>query len=305
MKRDFISLRDYSVKELKEILSLAEEVKKEPEKFSQILRGKNIALVFEKPSLRTYVSFWVGISQLGGNPFYLGPEQVKLGVREPLKDVARTLSRYVQAIVLRTYSHENILEMAKYAKVPVINGLSDLLHPCQAMADIFTLKEIKGKIEGIRLGFIGDGNNVLHSLLYGCSKLGINLFIATPKRYEPNRKILEEAKEFAKDSGAKIRLTNSPLEVVKESEFLYTDVWVSMGQEKEREKRIKEFQGFQINRELLLKAKKNPYILHCLPCHRGEEITDEVIEGKKSLVFEQAENRLHVEKAILIKLMSV
>ncbi|MCM8779155.1 MAG: ornithine carbamoyltransferase [Candidatus Omnitrophica bacterium] len=304
MKRDFICIKDWSVEEIEDILSLSEELKRNPQKFAQVLAGKTIALLFEKPSLRTHVSFMVGMYQLGGNAFYLGPEQVKLGVREPIKDIARTLSRYVEGIVLRTFSQENVLEMARYATVPVINGLSDLLHPCQALADIFTIKEKKGKLKGVNLGFIGDGNNVLHSLLYACAKLGINLFIATPKKYQPRREIFEEAKEFAQETKSEISLVKSPLEVAKTAEFLYTDVWVSMGQEREREKRLRDFKGFQINEELIEKAKNNPYILHCLPCHRGEEITEAVIESKYSLVFEQAENRLHVQKAILIRLLS-
>lgn len=303
MQKDFICIRDWSVEEIEEILSLGEKLKREPKKFSSSLKGKTLALVFEKPSTRTHVSFMVGMYQLGGNALYLGPEQVKLGIREPIKDVARTLSRYVDGIVLRTFSHENVLEMARYATVPVINGLSDLYHPCQALADIFTIKEIKGKIKKVKLGFIGDGNNVLHSLLYGCSKLGIDLYIATPKGYEPSESVLKEAKSFAKKSKAEIKTGNSLYPVVKNCEFIYTDVWVSMGQEKERVKRLRDFRGFQINKEIISQAKHKPYILHCLPCHRGEEITDEVIESKESLVFEQAENRLHVQKAILIKLL--
>ncbi|MCM8784170.1 MAG: ornithine carbamoyltransferase [Candidatus Omnitrophica bacterium] len=304
MKRDFICIRDWSVKEIEEIFSLTEKLKKDPLGFFSSLEGKTLALIFEKPSTRTHVSFMVGMYQLGGNALYLGPEQVKLGVREPIKDIARTLSRYVDGIVIRTFSHENVLEMARYASIPVINGLSDLLHPCQALADIFTIREKKGKVRKVKLGFIGDGNNVLHSLLYGCSKLGIDLYIATPKGYEPKEIIFREAKMLAKKSGAEIRMSTSPYTVVKECEFLYTDVWVSMGQEKEKRKRLRDFKGFQLNRKLFSEAGNMPYILHCLPCHRGEEITDEVIEGKNSLVFEQAENRLHVQKAILIKLLS-
>jgi len=303
MKRDFISIKDWSKKELEEILRLAKEIKKNPQAFSKTLKGKTIALVFEKPSTRTYVSFMVGMYQLGGNSLYLGPEQAKIGIREPIKDIARTLSRYVDGIVLRTFSHNNVLEMARYATVPVINGLSDLLHPCQALSDIFTIRENSQGIKKVKLGFIGDGNNVLHSLLYGCSKLGINLYISTPKGYEPNREILKEAEKFAQESKVEIKWLKSPLEVARIVDFLYTDVWVSMGQEKERKRRLRDFQGFQINKRLLEEAKNEPYILHCLPCHRGEEISDEVIEGRNSLVFEQAENRLHVQKAILIKIL--
>lgn len=303
MKRDFISIKDLSVKEIEGIFTLAGAIKKNPQEFREVLKGKTLALVFEKPSTRTYVSFQVGMFQLGGNAIYLGPQQAKLGVRESIKDAARTLSRYVDGIVLRTFEHKNVVDMAKYAAIPVINGLTDLLHPCQALADILTIKEIKHNLKGVNLAFVGDGNNVLHSLLYGCSKLGINLFMATPKKFAPNAQIVKEARKFAKESGAQIFLFHESEKAVENADLIYTDVWVSMGKEKEAEDRKKIFKKFQVNSKLVKRAKKDVLIMHCLPAHRGEEITDEVIDSKKSLVFEQAENRLHVQKAILIKLL--
>jgi ornithine carbamoyltransferase len=303
MKKDFISIKDLTLKEIEEIFVLASRIKRNPEKFREALKGKTLALVFEKPSTRTYVSFLVGMYQLGGNTIYLGPEQAKLGVRESIHDVAKTLSRYVEAIVLRTFAHQNILTMAEFATVPVINGLSDLLHPCQALADIFTVKEKFGTFKNITLAYIGDGNNVCHSLIYACSKVGLNFNVATPKKFAPNVQIVKEAKKFAKESKAQISLSHEPEEAVKNADLIYTDVWASMGQEKESEQRKKIFKEFQVNSKLVKSTKKNVLIMHCLPAHRGEEITAEVLDGKNSIVFEQAENRLHVQKAILIKLL--
>jgi ornithine carbamoyltransferase len=303
MDKDFICIKDLSVKEIEQIFSLAARVKKNRRLYSCKLKGKTLALIFQKPSNRTRVSFEVAIYELGGNAIYLGSDDIKLGVRETTADVARTLSRYLSGIIARTFSHDDLLELAKYSTVPVINGLTDLHHPCQALADIFTIKEIKNNLKGVNLAFVGDGNNVLNSLLYGCSKMGINLFIATPKKYRPDEKILEDALRIAKESGSLISLTDNPEEAARNCDFLYTDVWVSMGQEDERDTRLRDFQGYQINKNLLAKAGNKPYILHCLPAHRGEEITDEIIDGEASVVFEQAENRLHVQKAVLIKLI--
>lgn len=302
MDKDLICIKDLSVKEIEQIFSIAARVKKNRRLYSGILKNKTLALIFQKPSNRTRVSFEVAIYELGGNAIYLGSDDIKLGVRETTADVARTLSRYLSGIIARTFSHGDLLELAKYSDIPVINGLTDLHHPCQALADVFTIKEIKSNLKGVNLAFVGDGNNVLHSLLYVCSKMGINLFIATPKKYRPDEKILEDALKFARGSGSLISLTDDQEEAVRNCDFLYTDVWVSMGQEDERDIRLKDFQRYQINKNLLAKAKNKPYILHCLPAHRGEEITDEIIDGETSIVFEQAENRLHVQKAILIKL---
>jgi ornithine carbamoyltransferase len=304
MKKDLISIRELSLQEIKEIFSLTAAIKKNPEKFSHVLKAKTLALIFEKPSNRTYVSFQVGMYELGGNSIYLGPEHIKLGIREVIPDVARTLSRYVDGIVLRTFGHQNILDMAKYATVPVINGLSDLSHPCQALADIFTIKEKFGRFKHITLAYVGDGNNVCHSLLYACAKLGINMNVATPKGYEPNAEVVKKAASQAQESGADIHLFYEPGKALNPADVIYTDVWASMGQEKEAKKRKRDFKNFQVNKKLTSLAKKNCLVMHCLPAHRGEEISDDVIDGKNSIVFDQAENRLHVQKAILVKLLS-
>jgi len=300
MKKDLISIKDLSVKEIEGIFNLTDKLKKEPGKFKKAMESKTLALVFEKPSNRTYVSFAVGMYQLGGNSIYLGPEQIKLRVRETIKDVAKTLSRYVDGIALRTFDHENVVEMAKYATIPVINGLSDFSHPCQALADVYSIREKLKSLKGKTLAYIGDGNNVCNSLLYCCSKIGINMNVATPKGYEPSRLVL---KESSKEKGVKINLFSKPEDAVKSVDVIYTDVWASMGQEKEAEKRKQVFKKFQINNNLMKLAKKRVLIMHCLPAHRGEEITDEIIDSQNSIVFDQAENRMHVQKAILIKLL--
>jgi ornithine carbamoyltransferase len=303
MKKDFICIKDLTPEEISDIFVLAHDLKQDKSKFGSALSGKTLALIFQKPSNRTRVSFEVGMCQLGGYSIYLGPEEINLGVRESIKDVAKTLSRYVDIIVLRTFAHDNLLEMAKHASIPVINGLSDLLHPCQALADIYTVKEQLGRLKGLTLAYIGDGNNVCHSLLYGSAKVGMNMNLAVPKGYQPQDFILREAKSLAQKSGAKINLFSKPEEAVKNADVIYTDVWASMGQEKEAKKRKAAFKRYQINKKLLSQAKRGCLIMHCLPAHRGEEITDEVIDSKHSIVFDQAENRLHVQKAILIKLL--
>ena len=303
MKKDLISIKDLSIEEIEEIFLLTDKLKENKQKYSQSLKGKTIALIFQKPSNRTRVSFAVGMFQLGGLSIYLGPDEISLGKREATRDVAMTLSRYVDGIVLRTFEHKNIIELAKYSKVPVINGLSDLLHPCQALSDLYTLREKWGFLKGKILSFIGDGNNVTHSLLYGCSKVGLNLNIATPKKFQPNKEIVSEAVRFAASSGAKINLSNDPLKACKDADALYTDVWTSMGQEKESAMRRKVFKNFQLNKKLVSQAKRDCLIMHCLPAHRQEEITDEVMDSENSIIFDQAENRLHVQKSILLKLL--
>jgi ornithine carbamoyltransferase len=304
MKKDLISIGDLNSVEIQEIFNLTDKLKKDKTKFSKALSSKTLALVFQKPSNRTRVSFEVGMYQLGGYPIYLGPDEINLGVRESIKDVAKTLSRYVDGVVLRTFAHSNLLEMAKYATIPVINGLSDFSHPCQALADIYTIKEKLKNLKGLTLGYVGDGNNVCNSLLYACAKVGMNMQVATPKGYEPDTLVFEGAKVIAKPYNAKINLFSKPQEAVKNADIIYTDVWASMGQEKEAAKRKKIFQNFQVNKKLVNLAKKNYLIMHCLPAHRGEEITDEIIESKNSVIFDQAENRMHVQKAILVKLMA-
>ncbi|OGX30767.1 MAG: ornithine carbamoyltransferase [Omnitrophica WOR_2 bacterium RIFCSPLOWO2_12_FULL_46_30] len=303
MKKDLISIKDLSIKEIEEIFLLTDKLKENKQKYSQSLKGKTIALIFQKPSNRTRVAFAVGMFQLGGLSIYLGPAEISLGVREAIKDVAMTLSRYVDGIVLRTYEHKNILELAKYSSVPVINGLSDLLHPCQALADLYTLREKWGSFRGRVLAYVGDGNNVTHSLLYGCAKAGLNLNIATPGKCAPKKDIVGEAKGFAVVSGAKINLGNDPLKACKDADAIYTDVWTSMGREKEARGRKKIFKDFQVNKKLLSYAKKDCLIMHCLPAHRQEEIAVEVMDSKNSIIFDQAENRLHLQKAILLKLL--
>ncbi len=303
MKKDLVSIKDLSAPEINAILNLTDQLKSNEAKFSKVLFGKTLALIFQKPSNRTRVSFEVGMYQLGGYSIYLRPDEINLGVRETLKDAAKTLSRYVDAIVLRTFEHKNVLDMAKYSDKPVINGLSDFSHPCQALADVYTIKERLKLIKGINLAYIGDGNNVCNSLLFICSKLGMNINIAMPKGYEPDSAVLKISNEFAKNTGSRINLFNNPQKAVRGMDVLYTDVWASMGQEDEAEKRKKLFKGFQINKALMKLAKKDVLIMHCLPAHRGEEITDEVIDSLNSVVFDQAENRMHVQKAILIKLL--
>ncbi|MCM8780655.1 MAG: ornithine carbamoyltransferase [Candidatus Omnitrophica bacterium] len=304
LRKDLISIKDMTSREITDMFSLADELKKDKNKFSRILFGKTLALIFQKPSNRTRVSFEVGMYQLGGNCVYLGPGEINLGVRESIKDVAKTLSRYVDGIVLRTFAHENVLEMARYASIPVINGLSDFSHPCQALADLYTIREKLKNLTDRLLAYVGDGNNVCHSLLYASAKTGLNMNAATPKGYEPQQKVLREAKEIAKLKKANINLFYDPRKAVKDADVVYTDVWASMGKEDEAAKRKEIFRGFQVNENLIGLAKKNVLIMHCLPAHRGEEITDEVIDGPNSIVFEQAENRLHIQKAILIRLLA-
>ncbi len=266
------------------------------------MAGKTLAMIFEKPSTRTLVSFQVGMWQLGGHTVNLAPEYVQLGIRESISDVARTLSRYVDGIMVRTFSHENVIELAKYSSVPVINGLSDFSHPCQALSDIFTIKE-KKSLKGSKIAYIGDGNNVCHSLMFICAKLGIDLVIATPKGYEPKEEIVKLAFSDARANGSLIEIMNDPVSAASGADVIYTDVWASMGQEKETEKRKKDFRGFQINKVLVKLAKPDCLVMHCLPAHRGEEITDDIMDGSNSAVFDQAENRLHVQKAILALLL--
>jgi ornithine carbamoyltransferase len=302
MKKDLLTIKELSPAEIIEIFTLTGRLKKQPKKFTSALKGKSLALIFEKPSNRTYVSFQVGMFELGGNSFYLGPENIKLGVRETIHDVAKTLSRYVDGIMLRTFGHEKVLEMAKHAGVPVINGLSDFAHPCQALADVYTIKEKFRKFKGVTVAYIGDGNNVCHSLMFCCVKVGLNIMIATPAGYEPDKEMVAGALDAAKKSGATVSVFTDPRLAVKGADVIYTDVWASMGQEQEAEKRKQDFKDFQVNAQLVALANRGCLIMHCLPAHRGEEI-DEVIDSRHSIVFDQAENRLHVQKAILIKLL--
>jgi len=299
--KDLLSVADLSPKDIERLIHKAIEWKKK-EATSVPLSGKVLALVFEKPSLRTRVSFEVAINCLGGYALYLSPEEVGLGKREPVSDVARVLSRYVDGIVARTYSHKTLETLAQYATVPVINALSDLEHPCQALADILTIYEKRGRLRGLTLAFIGDGNNVAHSLLLAASLTGLNFCIASPPDYEVDKEILRLAKGFAQQSGSYILLTTDPTEAAKYADIVYTDVWTSMGQEKEREQRRVAFAGYQVNSELLSRAKKNVLLMHPMPAHHGEEIAQGLIDSPASTVFDQAENRLHLQKALLAEI---
>ncbi len=301
-RKDLISLDLLSKKEIDEILSLSLKLKKS-KKAGYALKGKTLGLIFEKPSNRTKVSFWVGMVQLQGQCIYLSPAEIQLGKREAVKDAAKVLSRYLDAIAARTFSHETLVELAQHSSVPVINALTDQFHPCQALADIFTIFELKKKFKGVKLVYVGDGNNVLHSLLYAASKVGLDIAYAAPRGYEPDKKVLKTALGIAGKMGSVIEGFTDPKKAVKDADFIYTDVWASMHQEKELTKRKKIFKDYQINSALLKAAKKNTLVMHCLPAKRGLEITDEVMDGKQSIVYDQAENRLHVEKAILYLLI--
>ncbi|MBU4343721.1 MAG: ornithine carbamoyltransferase [Candidatus Omnitrophica bacterium] len=295
MKKDLISIKDLTSSEINELFELASKLKLNRKTHEALLKNKTLGLVFEKPSNRTRVSFEVGMSELGGSSIYLGSGEIELGKREAVKDAAKVLSRYLDVIVLRTFSHNRLIEFAEHSTAPVINGLTDLLHPCQGLSDVFTIKEKKG-LKGITVAFIGDGNNVANSLLYACNKMGIKVKMACPSGYEPDKAVIKEV-------GDTVSFFNSVEDAVKDADVIYTDVWTSMGKEKEREKRLKAFNGFQLNAKLLKLAKKDTVIMHCLPAHRGEEITDEVLDSKQAIVIDQAENRLHVQKAILVKLL--
>ncbi|MFA5094319.1 MAG: ornithine carbamoyltransferase [Candidatus Omnitrophota bacterium] len=302
--KDLISISDLLPAEVGEIFDLTARLKSGNRILAdEPLKGKTIGLLFQKPSLRTKVSFAAAMAQLGGIGIYLAPNEVKLGEREETRDVARTLSRYLDGIVARTFKHEDIHQLAKYADIPVINGLSDFSHPCQALTDLYTVKEKKGGLKDLKIAYVGDGNNVCNSLLYICAMLGVDITVASPKGYEPDRTVFKSAVESGKNTGAEINITHDPSAAVSGADVIYTDVWTSMGQEKQKAKRIKAFKGFQVNKKLCSKAAPEHIIMHCLPAHRGEEISDECIEGVHSVVFDQAENRLHVEKAVLLLLL--
>jgi ornithine carbamoyltransferase len=303
--KDLIAIHDLSREEVQMILNLAKFMKNRAKKrlTPKLLKGKTLAMVFDKPSNRTRVSFEVGMWQLGGLAVDLDAAGLRFGKGESVPDIARTLSRYVDGVVIRTFSHESVIEFARYASIPVINGLTDLLHPCQALSDLFTIWEKKGKLRGIKVAYIGDGNNVCHSLMSACAKTGMEFIAACPKGYEPDKKLLAVAREDARKAKAAVEVVNSAGDAVVGADVIYTDVWTSMGQEKETVKRIKAFKKFQVNFNLVNKAKKDVIVMHCLPAHRGQEITSDVMDSKYSVVFDQAENRLHVQKAILALLM--
>ncbi|MFQ5804178.1 MAG: ornithine carbamoyltransferase [Candidatus Methylomirabilales bacterium] len=305
MKRDLISIRDVTREEIETLFSLATDLKRRLKrgKPHPRLSGKTLALIFEKPSLRTRVTFEVAITHLGGHAIYLAPQDIRLGARETVEDGARNLSRWVDGIVARTFEHAQVERLAQYATVPVINGLTDLLHPCQVLCDLFTLQEKREKLKGLRVGFIGDGNNVCNSWLFGAAKMGIHFTVACPKGYEPHRDVFTKARAESEATYAVLEITHDAARAARDADVLYTDVWASMGHEEQRAKRMRDFQGFQVNQSLIHMAQKDVLVMHCLPAHRGEEITDEVMDGPHSIVLDQAENRLHMQKAILVKLL--
>ena len=300
-KSNLISISDISADTLNQILSSAKELKKKPLAKSSFLKNKSIALIFAKPSLRTRVSFEAGINHFGGNPITIKMEEISVGTRENAEDIANVLSKYVSAIVIRTFEQKQIEELGKFSHVPVINALSNEEHPCQIISDLFTIKEIFKKLSGLKLAYIGDGNNVAQSLILGCALAGMDISIASPKGYLPNQFYAAAAKKI--NPKIKIELTNNPKLAVKNAHVLYTDVWTSMGQEKEFKKRIKIFKPYQINDELLSYAHKKAVVLHCLPAHKDQEISSKVFDRFSEVIYEQAENRLHAQKAILMKLI--
>jgi ornithine carbamoyltransferase len=302
--KDFLTIKEIGRLEFEMLFKLAERMKRSPQLFYSALKGKALALLFQKPSVRTRVSFQVGMGQLGGETVYMDPQELPLGERESIKDVARVFSKYCHAVVTRTFAHGIVTEFAQHAAVPVINGLSDSFHPCQTLADLFTIREKFKKLEKINIAYIGDSNNVLNSLLYGAAKAGANLAIAAPRGYEPGEEILRDLKLITKETGSKISLSNNPFTAIKNAHAVYTDVWVSMGQEKQRDQRLRDFAPFQVNGAIIGKAPKDAIFMHCLPAHRGEEITDEVIEHPRSAIFDQSENRLHTQKALLYLLLT-
>ena len=305
MTRDLLSIRDMTKDEINDLIEDTAEVKKKQYKKIPYtpLSGKTMAMIFHKVSTRTRVSFQVGLFQLGGLALDLSINNLQISKGETLADTAKVLSKYVDAILIRTYKHSFIEEISAYSSVPVINGLTDLLHPIQILSDLFTIKEKKGTIENIKVAYIGDGNNIANSWLNACAVMGFDLKISSPKGFEPNMSILEEATVDASENGGKISFSYDPKQAAVGADILYTDVWTSLGQESERENRKKYFLNYQINREFLTLAKKNALVMHCLPVHRGEEIATDVLEGEQSIVYDQAENRLHLQKAIMIKLI--
>ncbi len=303
MKKDFISVHDLSLYEFNEIMDMTAEIKEHPQRFRNKLKDKILAMIFQKPSLRTRMTFEVGMLQLGGSAIYMSPADSQVGTRETYFDVGKNLERWVDGIMIRTFAHQNIIDLASNTRIPVINGLSDLLHPCQAMADFFTLKEKKVDLGRLKLAYVGDGNNVCHSLLFAAAKAGCQMAVATPPGYEPKPEIVNLAKEDGRETGFSVSLTTAARQAVSQADAIYTDVWASMGQEAEKEARARIFAPYQVNAALMASAKKEAFFMHCLPAHRGEEVTAEVIDSPNSIVYDQAENRLHIQKVIMVLLM--
>jgi ornithine carbamoyltransferase len=301
--RDLLADQDLTRGDLRLIFDLSERVKAAPGKFAQALRGKQLAMIFEKPSLRTRTTFEVGMTSMGGYAVYLDHTKPRLGEREAIKDIARNLERWVHGIVARTFVHDSVLELAANASIPVINALTDLFHPCQALADFFTLQEKFGGLSGLKVAFIGDGNNVCHSLMILAAKLGASIRVATPPGYDPKTEILETARAFATETGATVEAVHDPMQAVDGAQAVYTDVWASMGQEYAAHLRSQVFAPYRVTKDLMAAADPGAVFMHCLPAHRGHEVTDEVIDSPQSVVFDQAENRLHVQKALMLLLM--
>jgi ornithine carbamoyltransferase len=303
--RDFLTISDFTTDEIRLIIDAAHDLKRDLKEGipHTVLEGKSLGMIFTKPSTRTRVSFEVGMYQLGGYALFLSAQDIQLRRGESLPDTAHTLERYLDGIMIRTFDQADVDELAECGSIPVINGLTDLVHPTQVIADMMTVEEHQGKLAGLKLAYIGDGNNVAHSLLQICAKLGVQMTIACPPGYEPDAEILAAARQDAVKTGIQLEVVEEPAEAVKDADAIYTDIWASMGQEKEQEKRADAFQFYQINEELLKMANPGAVVLHCLPAHRGEEITDEVIDGPQSVVFDEAENRLHAHKAIMALLM--
>ncbi|WP_294400856.1 ornithine carbamoyltransferase [uncultured Clostridium sp.] len=306
MKKDLLKMDDLSKEEILDILNLADQLKYEQKHGIEhhLLNGKSLGMIFEKASTRTRVSFEVGMYQLGGNALFLSDKDLQIGRGEPIEDTARVLSRFMQGIMIRTFSQKEAETLAKYSSIPIINGLTDDEHPCQVLADLMTIRENKNILEGLKVAFIGDGNNMANSLMIGCLKVGMNFAIASPEKYTASEKYLARAKEIAEKENVKFTITTSPQEAVENADVVITDVWTSMGHEEEAEDRIKCFQGFQVNKELLKHANEDVMVLHCLPCHRNEEVTAEILEEHADEIFDESENRLHAQKAVLVKLIN-
>ena len=301
--KDFITLHEWTPAEIGELFELSAKLKANKEAYRQALSGQALGLYFEKSSTRTRISFETGIFELGGMGLYLSPKDLQIGRGETIADTARVLSRYLSGIMARTFGHDVVTELAKWASIPVINGLTDYNHPCQALTDFFTLIEKKGRLKGLKLTYVGDGNNTVHSLALGAAKVGAHFVCACPEGYAPSPEVIEMAQADGKETGAVIEVVHDPIAGVTGADAVYTDVWASMGQEEEHAKRMKDFQGFQVNMELFSRAKDDAIFMHCLPAHHGEEVTEEVCEHERSVIFDEAENRLHCQKAIMLTLM--
>ena len=302
-QEDFLSLKDYRTEEILDLLNLAIELKKPENKYLPLLKGKVLGMIFEKSSTRTRVSFEAGMLQLGGHAMFLSSQDTQLGRGETIADTARVLSGYLDGLMIRTFHQSAVEELAQFSSIPVINGLTDDYHPCQVLADLMTLIEHFGELKGRKLAYIGDGNNMANSLMIGAAKVGLDITIAAPEGYEPQAEMVELAQAIAKDTGSVVTVTHDPVEAVKNSDAIYTDVWASMGQEAEAIKRLNDFAGFQVNAELVQHAKADYIFMHCLPAHREEEVTTAILEGPHSVIFQEAENRLHAQKAVLVTLM--